>query len=184
MTVKKPVCMDCQTVWDQLDLAPPSKPRPAPYPGPRCATHHKVAGGEMPRQCKDCPPESSREAPHKGPRCYTHHHQARKRRKGATHERRVQKNFSLAPGEYERLYRFQGGRCAICRRGKGIRKRLAVDHDHACCPGPTSCGGCIRGLLCGRCNSMLAHARDELDFFMRAHRYLFSPPASNLQGDT
>ncbi len=138
-------------------------------------------------RCKDCPPDMKRPrpAPYPGPRCATCHGKEVKRRKGASHERKVQSNFGLAPGEYDKLYRLQGGRCAICLRGKGITKRLAVDHDHACCTGPTSCGGCIRGLLCGRCNSMLAHARDELDFFIRAHRYLFNPPASKLKsGDT
>ena len=97
----------------------------------------------------------------------------------------MQNTYGLAPGDYEKLYRFQGGRCAICQRGKGITKRLAVDHDHKCCAGSVSCGRCVRGLVCGRCNSFLAHARDELDFFIRAHTYLFNPPACRLKsGDT
>lgn len=36
------VCKDCAAVWDQLDIAPPKKPRPATPPGPRCATHHRM----------------------------------------------------------------------------------------------------------------------------------------------
>ena len=36
--------------------------------------------------------------------------------------------------------------------GGGYSARLAVDHDHACCPGPTSCGQCVRGFLCPGCN--------------------------------
>ncbi|WP_223833093.1 endonuclease VII domain-containing protein [Streptomyces venezuelae] len=92
--------------------------------------------------------------------------------------------YGLAPGDYDKLLRFQGGRCAICTRGKGISKRLAVDHDHACCPGPTSCGKCVRGLVCGRCNSVLAHARDAIEFFDRATAYLINPPARRLKGTT
>lgn len=132
--------------------------------------------------CKDCPPSKRpRPAPYPGPRCATHHRESRKRRKSADAERQVQRRFGLAPGDYDKLYRHQGGRCAICQRGKGISKRLAVDHDHACCSGPTSCGTCVRGLVCGRCNSVLAHARDDVEFFQRAQTYLIQPPARQLR---
>ncbi len=53
-------------------------------------------------------------------------------------------------------------RCALCRRPlylKGARTSgeagASIDHDHACCPGPTSCGRCIRGLTCHSCNLRL-----------------------------
>ncbi len=41
-----------------------------------------------------------------------------------------------------------------------------IDHDHGCCPNSNSCGRCIRGLLCTRCNlrvgSFESLARDGL----------------------
>jgi hypothetical protein len=85
----------------------------------------------------------------------------------AAHGQRTQSRFGLSPENYEKLYLFQGNACIGCGRAKGNRegaagkKNLAVDHDHTCCPGPTSCGRCVRMLLCGPCNDVLAHFRDD-----------------------
>lgn len=95
----------------------------------------------------------------------------------------MERVYGLTPDEYERLYEAQGRRCAICRRAGGVtnrpdrQRRLAVDHDHSCCPGPTSCGRCVRGLLCSACNDVLAHARDDAAYFHRAIRYLSDWPS-------
>lgn len=83
--------------------------------------------------------------------------------------------YGLAEGDYQRLYEAQGGRCAICQRATGKTKRLAVDHDHACCPGKTSCGLCVRGLLCGPCNQTIG--RLPMGSLERALAYLTNPPA-------
>lgn len=40
--------------------------------------------------------------------------------------------------------------CYVCK-GKGDIT-LHVDHDHNCCSGSRSCGDCVRGILCHRCN--------------------------------
>ncbi|WP_234335952.1 endonuclease VII domain-containing protein [Streptomyces sp. NRRL S-920] len=98
----------------------------------------------------------------------------KKRRKETAHELAVQNTYGLAPGDYDKLYRLQGGRCAICRRATGATRRLSVDHDHA--------SGAVRGLLCRPCNSMLGHARDDIEFFQRAIAYLILPPACRLKG--
>jgi hypothetical protein len=71
----------------------------------------------------------------------------------------------------------QGGLCAICQRAEtklqpqtGLPHRLAVDHDHTCCPGQlTSCGRCVRGLLCASCNLSLGALEPWLD---RAREYV------------
>jgi hypothetical protein len=76
--------------------------------------------------------------------------------------------------DYARRLDAQGGGCAICRsvdpRAQG--GRFVVDHDHDCCSGKTSCGGCIRGLLCGPCNILLGMARNDVAIIDRARLYL------------
>lgn len=131
------------------------------------------------RRCKDCVSagtDRGRPAPHPGPRCATHHRARRKTSKASTHEKYVQKTYGLRPGEYERILALQGGVCYLCRRAKGTTKKLAVDHDHACCPETPACGKCVRGLLCGPCNKILGHARDSVAFFDRGRSYLELPP--------
>jgi hypothetical protein len=69
----------------------------------------------------------------------------------------------------------QGGRCYICRRATGARKRLAVDHDHTT--------GEVRGLLCSTCNfKVIGHLREEVAAFERCIEYLTNPPARQVLG--
>lgn len=122
-----------------------------------------------PRKCKDCPPDSKRPAPYPGPRCHTHDRAESKRRKEAQHEARVQRTYGLGPGDYDRLYQIQDGRCFMCRRATGASRKLSVDHDHKT--------NDVRGLLCRTCNNILGFARDDIQFFVRAISYLSNPPA-------
>lgn len=123
-----------------------------------------------PKVCKDCVAEGlppSRQAKFPGPRCYSHDGVRKRNMRLAAHGNRTQSRFGLSPEGYETLFQFQGGACIGCGRAKGNRegargkKNLAVDHDHSCCSGPTSCGRCVRMLLCGPCNDVLAHFRDD-----------------------
>lgn len=72
---------------------------------------------------------------------------------------------------YSELLATQGGRCAMCRQEPSDTRNMSVDHDHSCCPGEHSCGNCVRGLLCLRCNTTLGLIEDE-DLMRRAFTYL------------
>jgi hypothetical protein len=65
---------------------------------------------------------------------------------------RLQYRFKLTPESFRKILLAQGMRCKLCRE---LKKNFVVDHDHRCCKGRQSCGKCIRGLLCIRCNAML-----------------------------
>lgn len=68
--------------------------------------------------------------------------------------------YRMVPEQYDDMLLAQGGVCAICGR-KPTTRRLAVDHDHRCCPGPKSCGRCVRGLLDAACNTNLGKYLDS-----------------------
>jgi hypothetical protein len=76
--------------------------------------------------------------------------------------------YKMTPSEYASMLERQGGVCAVCCAPPGDR-RLSVDHDHACCPEPErSCGVCVRGILCQKCN--LLEARMDVDEFVESVR--------------
>lgn len=74
-----------------------------------------------------------------------------------------------AAEQFEAMLSAQGGVCAICQAGEGV---LQVDHDHSCCAGQRSCGSCVRGLLCAKCNTAVAFFGDDPARIRRAIAYL------------
>ena len=74
----------------------------------------------------------------------------------------IHKKYKLTKQMYLDLLEQQEGVCAICKLPPN-RNWLSVDHDHACCPDNKTCGNCIRGLLCGSCNSFLGRVNDNAD---------------------
>jgi hypothetical protein len=80
--------------------------------------------------------------------------------------------YGLSGTSFDELLTEQRGHCAICATEDPGPRGWHIDHDHACCPGIGSCGACVRGLLCHRCNLMLGNAKDSIETLERAVKYL------------
>lgn len=84
-----------------------------------------------------------------------------------------QQRFGITREEFDALFDAQGRVCDICGTSDPGRSYWCVDHDHACCPGSNkTCGKCIRGILCHRCNHALGNVRDNPDTLARMIEYL------------
>ncbi len=69
--------------------------------------------------------------------------------------------------DYNDILKKQKDRCAICGTKELNRKNakfFAVDHCHKT--------GVVRGLLCYSCNALLGKAKDNIDIFLSAIKYL------------
>lgn len=84
-------------------------------------------------------------------------------------------NGKLVPQKkvYEELVKRQGEVCAICGKPETVKiapsqgggiSRLSIDHDHNT--------GKVRGLLCHNCNNGIGRFMDDVEFMLKAIRYL------------
>ena len=81
--------------------------------------------------------------------------------------------YKLTEQQYDNMLKEQDFKCAICLTPQSdLNARLSVDHDHGCCPGVSSCGECIRGLLCRSCNLSLGGFKDNEVILTAAVNYL------------
>lgn len=87
---------------------------------------------------------------------------------------KLKNSFSMSREEYDHLLEEQGNVCAICHKPDPGGSRLAVDHDHRCCPtqGIRTCGSCNRGLLCVNCNTALGSLGENVAILRSALSYL------------
>lgn len=70
---------------------------------------------------------------------------------------RRMKKKGITASEYLTMLANQFGKCPC---GKEL-ETSCIDHDHKCCSGRQSCGKCVRGLLCSRCNLLLGMVENE-----------------------
>ncbi len=78
-------------------------------------------------------------------------------------DRYLSLKYGITGAEYDVLLEWNGGSCWICG-GKSGGKNLAVDHNHRT--------GLVRGLLCKRCNGVLARMKDSTHLLLKAAGYL------------
>lgn len=110
-------------------------------------------------------------------RCPVHQAEHTLAKRTAKVRRRRFRLHGITEEKFDAILASQGGRCAICRTSSptGGRGQWQIDHDHACCPGAHSCGACVRGLLCGRCNVLIGMADEDAQILNAAAEYVRRP---------
>ena len=137
-----------------------------------------VAGQKRCACCKKWQPEGNFHQARKNSdglasSCKSCEHERRKARAEAHRDWKRYVNFGLTREQFDLLFAQQDGRCAICRTDDPGTRFWCVDHDHSCCgDGGKSCGRCIRGILCQRCNRVLGLAQDSIERLSRSIEYL------------
>lgn len=71
------------------------------------------------------------------------------------------RRHGLSIQQYDEMLVKQAHRCAACKQVLSLDRRTQLDHDHSCCNKLPSCGKCVRGILCQRCNMILGLVKDD-----------------------
>lgn len=87
---------------------------------------------------------------------------AKERMTKATRKSQLKTYYGITEEDYERMFKEQEGKCAIC--GLTSKKKLNIDHCHI--------SGKVRGLLCWNCNIGLGYFKDNLENLQNAIKYL------------
>jgi hypothetical protein len=80
-------------------------------------------------------------------------------------------NYKINIEQFDAMFATQGNKCLACG-SKESGGRWQVDHDHNCCPTHETCGKCIRGILCSKCNRTLGNAGDDKNLLVSLIMYL------------
>lgn len=109
-----------------------------------------------------CHPEREHVAKGLCDKCYMKNYSIRyKRDKGKSRKYSLEYNYGISVEEYEAMYSSQNGKCLMCEQKL---EALSVDHDHS--------NGKIRGLLCNKCNLLLAQIEKYPAIIENTRKYL------------
>lgn len=72
--------------------------------------------------------------------------------------------YRVTEEQFQEMLDNQNGSCAICKIPFPLtNSKMMIDHNHACCPDPRgTCGKCVRGILCQKCNIFVARVEEGL----------------------
>ena len=84
----------------------------------------------------------------------------------------LKRKYNLTLEQWEEILAAQGYKCAACERPYEESSQFHTDHDHACCETQYSCGACIRGLLCHRCNQALGLMQENHQAILNLANYV------------
>ncbi len=131
-----------------------------------------MCGRWMPRKKTHCARKPGHPAPCATPEAMAAQRgrtAARKAEQGVTAEDRARwtraykfVRLGITEEQFNQMPETQGYACAMCGKPFEDGRRIFADHDHTCCPKQVNaraktCGKCIRGLLCFRCNTALGY---------------------------
>lgn len=85
---------------------------------------------------------------------------------GRKADSQLKTKYGIEPGSYDRMFKKQNGRCAICSSITPGKKeiRFHVDHCHDT--------GKVRALLCSSCNTGIGQFRHDENLLLKAVDYL------------
>lgn len=128
-----------------------------------CFDCKRARDREYGRQYRERHPEQKRQSARK----YARKDMARQVRS----ELALKTKYGLTPEAFQEKLAAQGGRCPFCPEGVETTN-WDVDHDHACCAGASTCGKCLRDLLCHKHNVGLGYWNDDPEALRQAADYI------------
>ena len=93
------------------------------------------------------------------------------RKKGQYQNRFLLRRYGITLDQRNQMFANQGGRCAACGcvmtlTEGNIKTAAHIDHDHST--------GCVRALLCARCNIVLGQCRESIEILLSLVEYVRS----------
>lgn len=127
--------------------------------------------------CKDCTNKEGKKYWRKNAKRFIERgksYRAQPRIKKQIREAHLRRTYKISSEDFRATLDKQGGGCGLCNsKIPGGVGAFHVDHDHRCCPGRKSCGKCVRGVLCSRCNHLLGVFENNTKFFTKnAAKYI------------